>query len=101
MEDNQKSLDQLSYEDLKKVAGQAIEQANSLMNRLKQQEFSEAVARLQFLFKVIEFPNAFDDKFVKECAQDIKSMLVLPNKEEAAPKAPKPPKAHLKPEIVQ
>lgn len=100
MEDKQKSLDQLSYEDLKKVAGQAIEQANSLMSRVKQQEFSEAVARLNFLFKVIEFPAAFDDKFVKECAQDIKAMLSLP-REEAAPKTPKDKKSHLKAEVVE
>ena len=100
MEDKQKSLDQLSYEDLKKVAGQAIEQANSLMSRVKQQEFSEAVARLNFLFKVIGFPAAFDDKFVKECAQDIKAMLVLPREVEA-PKAPKGKKSHLTAEVVE
>lgn len=100
MEDKPKSLDQLSYEDLKKVAGQAIEQANSLMQRVKQQEFSEAVARLQFLFKVLEFPNAFEDKFVKECASDIKSMLALP-KEEGPVKQTKSKKSPLTAEVVE
>ena len=94
MEDAQKNLNQLSYEELKTVADQAIQQAKAAHDRLQAQNFSEVVARLNFNFKVLEFADKFPAEYVEAQTQDI--MMLLPSGQgkdvevEEAPKANRP-----------
>lgn len=67
----------LSYEELEKVATQMAQQNEMFREQLKQMQLNEVVARLQFLFKVVELAKHFDKEYVSKCVADIQKILVF------------------------
>lgn len=96
MEDG-KNLNQLSYEDLKIVAEQAIQQAKAAHDRLQTQNFSEVVARLNFAFKVLEFADRFPKAYVENIVNDIMALLPMAEAEKEQPETKNPNRKSLKP----
>ena len=69
----------LSYEQLENVAKELMNQVKMYESQLKNNQFNETVARLNYLFKVTEaaegkFPKEYEDKAVKE----IMAILTMP-----------------------
>lgn len=73
---------QLSYEQLKNVAGQLQQQNMQLRKALQEANFSNMFKRLDYLFKVMEYPHMFSDEFVQKCAVEIESLITIPEPEE-------------------
>ena len=73
---------QLSYEQLKNVAGQLQQQNMQLRKALQEANFSNMFKRLDYLFKVMEYPHMFSDEFVQKCTVEIESLMTIPETEE-------------------
>lgn len=73
---------QLSYEQLRNVAGQLQQQNMQLRKALQDANFSNMFKRLDYLFKVMEYPYMFSDEFVQKCAAEIESSITIPEPEE-------------------
>ncbi len=57
---------------------QRLQQENEqLKNYIKETHTQEAIARLNFLFKIVEFAKAFDKEYVADAVADIKRILVM------------------------
>ena len=72
---------QLSYEDLKNIAGQLQQQNMQMRKALSELNFENMFKRLDYLFEVIKVPHMFSDEFVSKCAEEIQSMLTIPEKD--------------------
>lgn len=72
----------LSYEQLEKVATELANQVRVYETQLKNNQFNETVARLNYLFKVVEFDTKFEGEYVKGCKDEIMAILPM-NKPEA------------------
>ena len=72
---------QLSYEDLKNIAGQLQQQNMQMRKALSELNYENMFKRLDYLFEVIKVPHMFDDEFVGKCAEEIQSMLTIPEKD--------------------
>ena len=70
-----------SYEELEKVASELANQVRMYETQIKNNQFNETVARLNYLFKVVEFDTMFDAEYVKGCTEEI--MAILPMNKEA------------------
>lgn len=81
-----------SYEELEKVASELANQVRIYENQLKNNQFNETVARLNYLFKVIELDAKFDSNYVKGVKEEIMSILPLNEKETEAPTVVEMPK---------
>lgn len=77
MEENKK----LSYEELENVAHQLSEQSRQLYAKLQQVELEKVYKRLDYLFKVMEFPTFFNDSFVEACAKEIEEIMTISEEE--------------------
>ena len=77
MEENKK----LSYEELENVAHQLSEQSRQLYAKLQQVELEKVYKRLDYLFKVMEFPTLFNDSFVETCAKEIEEIMTISEEE--------------------
>lgn len=77
MEENKK----LSYEELENVAHQLSEQSRQLYAKLQQVELEKVYKRLDYLFKVMEFPTLFNDSFVEACAKEIEEIMTISEEE--------------------
>ena len=86
MEENKKKKSELSYEELKNVAGQLSQQNQQLNMMIQQANMNNMFKRLDYLFKVLEFKGCFDSEFVITCSEEIKSMI---NPEEESEEAVK------------
>ena len=75
---NEMDFSKLGYEDLKTLASQAVQQAKMMSEQLKQHQFNEAVARLQFLFKVLEFSKFFPENYLSKSVIEIQNILAMP-----------------------
>ena len=71
---------QLSYEDLKNIAGQLQQQNMQMRKALSELNYENMFKRLDYLFEVIKVPHMFNDEFVGKCAEEIQSMLTIPEK---------------------
>ena len=78
MEENTKSTQKMSYEELEQVAAQLSQQAQQLYARLQQAEMSNMFKRLDFLFKVVESAHAFSEEFVAKCVKEIEEIITIP-----------------------
>lgn len=74
-----------SYEELEKVASELANQVRMYEAQLKNTRFNETVARLNYLFKVVEF----EDKFIKDhpdyvvgCKNEIVAILPMNTEEQ-------------------
>lgn len=72
----------LSYKELESNFYQMAEKLNAvykerqiLINQLN--STNNTVTRLNFLFKVIEFGNKFNQEFVKNCVNEIEEILTI------------------------
>ena len=82
MEENKKK--ELSYEELKNVAGQLSQQNQQLNMMLQQANMTNMFKRMDYLFKVLELKDCFDSEFVITCFDEIKELMTPPieNEEE-------------------
>lgn len=74
--------EKLSYEQLEEVARQMEGQLRQVYAKLQDANMQNLFKRLDFLFKVLETEHMFPLAFVQKCADEIKSILTIP--EEAA-----------------
>ena len=72
---------QLSYEDLKNIAGQLQQQNMQMRKALSELNYENMFKRLDYLFEVIKVPHMFNDEFVGKSAEEIQSMLTIPEKD--------------------
>lgn len=83
--------EKLSYEQLEEVARQMEGQLRQVYAKLQDSNMSNLFKRLDFLFKVLETEHMFPLAFVQKCADEIKSILTIPeegaqmNKEDEEP----------------
>ena len=76
MEENKKK--ELSYEELKNVAGQLSQQNQQLNMMLQQANMTNMFKRVDYLFKILEFKDCFDSEFVITCSDEIKEFMTPP-----------------------
>ena len=83
MEENNKKKE-LSYEELKNVAGQLSQQNQQLNMMLQQANMTNMFKRMDYLFKVLELKQCFDSEFIIACSDEIKERMTPPveNEEE-------------------
>lgn len=77
-----KEVDKLSYEQLKELAIQSTNQARRMYQELQMAQNHEFIARINFLFKVLEFAKYFEDDYVRGCSKEISRVLELPKEED-------------------
>lgn len=68
---------QLSYEELRNIAGQLQQQNMQLRRALNDLNYKNMFERLNYLFKVMEFSHMFSDEFVGKCVTEIESLMTL------------------------
>lgn len=78
MEETKKVPTELTYEQLKNAASQLQEQNKQLYSKLQEINMSNVFARLNFLFRVVEQKQAFDEQFVKSCVKEIEDLITIP-----------------------
>ena len=76
----------LSYEQLENVAKELSNQVRVYENQLKNNQFNETVARLNYLFKVVENDSKFPAEYVEKATNEIMVILTMP--EEVAEETP-------------
>lgn len=81
MEENKKK--ELSYDELKNVAGQLSQQNQQLNMMLQQSNMTNMFKRMDYLFKVLELQHCFDSEFVITCSDEIKELMTPPVEDEA------------------
>ena len=81
MEENKKK--ELSYDELKNVAGQLSQQNQQLNMMLQQANMTNMFKRMDYLFKVLELQHCFDSEFVITCSDEIKDLMTPPVEDEA------------------
>ena len=83
MEENNKKKE-LSYEELKNVAGELSQQNQQLNMMLQQANMTNMFKRMDYLFKVLELKQCFDSEFIIACSDEIKELMTPPveNEEE-------------------
>ena len=80
MEENVKQEEKLTYEQLENAANQLLAQNNELRRTLM--ELSNAMRRLDYLFKVLDHVALFDVDFVDNCTAEIVQLMTIPEKQE-------------------
>lgn len=83
---------QLSYEQLRNVAGQLQQQNQQLRRALAESNYSNMFKRLDYLFKVLEQAHMFNEEFVQKCSAEIESSITLPETEEGKTEGEETPK---------
>lgn len=72
---------QLSYEDLKNIAGQLQQQNMQMRKALSELNYENMFKRLDYLFEVVKVPHMFSDEFVSKCTEEIQNILTIPEKD--------------------
>ena len=85
-EGKQKEKKELTYDELKNVAGQLQQQNKFLIEQLQKNEHADLHKRIEYLFKILEhkvtFENA-DSDFVSEVVSELISILKIEKQPEA------------------
>ena len=71
---------ELTYDELKNVAGQLQQQNKFLIEQLQKNEYADLHKRIEYLFKVLEHKNTFantDNGFVDEVISELISILKI------------------------
>lgn len=79
MEEKEKK--ELSYEELKNVAGQLSQQNQQLNMMLQQANMTNVFKRLDYLFKILENKDCFDSDFIITCSDEIVTIMTPPKDE--------------------
>ena len=75
-----KEKKELTYDELKNVAGQLQQQNKFLIEQLQKNEYADLHKRIEYLFKVLEHKNTFantDSGFVDEVVSELISILKI------------------------
>ena len=75
-----KEKKELTYDELKNVAGQLQQQNKFLIEQLQMNEYADLHKRIEYLFKVLEHKNTFantDNNFVDEVISELISILKI------------------------
>ena len=75
-----KEKKELTYDELKNVAGQLQQQNKFLIEQLQKNEYADLHKRIEYLFKVLEYKNTFantDNGFVDEVISELISILKI------------------------
>ena len=75
-----KEKKELTYDELKNVAGQLQQQNKFLIEQLQKNEYADLHKRIEYLFKVLEHKNTFrntDNGFVDEIISELISILKI------------------------
>ena len=84
-----KEKKELTYDELKNVAGQLQQQNKFLIEQLQKNEYADLHKRIEYLFKVLDNEklfSVFDDMFVNDVISELISILKIekqPEVEEA------------------
>ena len=81
-----KEKKELTYDELKNVAGQLQQQNKFLIEQLQKNEYADLHKRIEYLFKVLEHKNTFrntDNNFVDEVISELISILKIEKQQEA------------------
>lgn len=76
MSEKIKEQEKLTYEQLEQAANTLLAQNNELKRTLV--ELSNAMRRLDYLFKVLEQAHFFSDDFVTKCVAEIEQLMTIP-----------------------
>ena len=82
---------ELTYDELKNVAGQLQQQNKFLIEQLQKNEYADLHKRIEYLFKVLEHKNTFantDRSFVDEVISELISILKIDKQPEPLDVAP-------------
>lgn len=72
-----------SYDELNNICNQLMQQNQNLLKQLQNMNIGNMFRRLDYLFKVVEYGNAFNDAdFVGACVDEIKDLITIPKQEE-------------------
>lgn len=83
MENKQRiNTEKLSYEELSNVCNQLDTKCRQLSQQLYQLQQSQALLRLEFLFKIIDKKDSFDNDFVDNCINEIKEIMTIKEESE-------------------
>lgn len=83
MEENRSKTEKLSYDKLREVAAQLQHENIQLRRTLEKQNYEAAFTRLNYLFKVMEFPHMFNPDFVNACSREIESIMTVPEESDS------------------
>lgn len=86
-----KEKKELTYDELKNVAGQLQQQNKFLIEQLQKNEYADLHKRIEYLFKVLEHKNTFantDSCFVDEVISELISILKIDKQPEPLDVAP-------------
>ena len=78
MENKEVTKEKLSYEELNNVCHQLSEQSRMLYQKLQEANLTNAFRRLDYLFAVLDKSSFFDEEFITKCADEIVTMLTIP-----------------------
>lgn len=79
MEEKEKvQAEKPNYEQLEKEVAGLKSMNNQLIMQLQQMNMGNLFKRLDYLFKVVEFREAFSANFAKRCADEIEELVTPP-----------------------
>lgn len=75
---NANTVEKMPYEELERIAAALEQRCIDLYSKLQNAQYTEAYMRLEMLFNVLKYSGSFDMEFVKQCADEITTMLTIP-----------------------
>lgn len=82
MGEENKKEEKMSYDELKNIAGQLQQQNTFMREQLMKAKSEELYKRIDYLFKVIENKDMFNNEFVTVVVNEITDILTIPEQEE-------------------
>lgn len=76
----EQAIQKPSYEELKNYCSQLLMQRNQVAEDLNR--ITSIVNKLPWLFEVVKAESAFDPKFVRQCIEEIETILTPPKEEQ-------------------
>lgn len=73
-----KEKKELTYDELKNVAGQLQQQNKFLIEQLQKNQGEAFYKRLDYLYKTIELKEVFPEEFIGKCIDEIVSTITIP-----------------------
>lgn len=70
-----------SYEELQELCGELDQRLQVAYDQIRRIDASNAIQRLNYLFKVLENYAHFDPDFVTKCTEEIRDLLTIPEEE--------------------
>lgn len=72
----------MTYEQLESVAHQLSEQNRELRMKLQQMDMMNIFKRLDYLFKIVENQEKFNEEFADKSKEEIVALMTIPEKED-------------------